>query len=359
MTEAFSNSRRPLRVLITGGTGYIGSCVALDLARRGHAVTAVARPLRSGTTTDARADELRAAGVSFAHADLSHPGELARAVEPERYDYIVHGVCSFLEPAEGESLTLRAMTESLALAAKLPEKPCVVDLSSALVLAPPKPDDFPDERYACAPDTAHGLNKLVAERMLSSSGFPWLILRVGQVYGGVGSSFDWVMIDPIRRGEFPVPCDGRNRVALVHVDDVALAVRLCLEAGARNKIYNVAAGERDLTLGAVFDVIAAGFGLPSPRRLPRAGALAFAWLSERVARLRGRDPALVPDMVRVLANNRSLSTALICDELGFKPAHPDTIAGIRASYADVFAGRAAPFAPPGRLSHAQGKGPPR
>jgi nucleoside-diphosphate-sugar epimerase len=343
-------------VLITGGTGYIGSHVALDLAARGHRVTAVARAPARGSTSAARAEQLRAAGVTLAHADLGRRGELAAAVDPAGVEVIVHGVCSFLEPAAGESLTLVAMDEMLALAARCPRLAQAIDLSNNLVLAPPAPGETPDETFPCRPETAHGRNKLAAERRLERSGRPWVTLRIPQVYGGVGSSFDWVMVDPIRTGTFPVPCDGHNRVSLVHVDDVVQAVRLVLDKGVRDRVFNVASGERDLTLGEVFDAVARGFGLPPPRRLPRLAALLFMGGAERWARLRGKEPTLVADMVRVLAENRTLSIARARDELGFTPRFPDTLQGIASSYADVFAGRAQAFNPAGRLAAAQGRG---
>ena len=344
-----------MNILITGGTGYLGSHLALDLATRGHAVTVVARAPGPGTSTAARrAEELRAAGVTLAHADLGRRGDLAKAVDPAPFQVFIHGVCSFLEPPRGESLTLVAMEELLALAARAPRLAQAIDLSNNLVLAVPGRDDFPDESFPCRPETAHGRNKLAAERMLERSGLPWLTLRIPQVYGGLGSSFDWIMVDPIRRGAFPVPCDGKNRVGLVHVEDVVQAVRLCVDAGVVRRVFNVASGERDLTLGAVFDAIAQGFGLPPPRRLPRAVALLFMGGAERWARLRGREPTMVADMVRALSENRTLATDRIRAELGFAPRFPDTRAGISSSYADVFAGRAHAFNPAGRLGAAQG-----
>lgn len=345
-----------MNILITGGTGYLGSHLALDLAARGHAVTAVARAPAAGTSTAAaRAAELRAAGVALAHADLGRRGDLARAVDPAGVEVIVHGVCSFLEPAAGESLTIVAMEEMLALAARCPRLVQAIDLSNNLVLAEPPPDAFPDESARCEPETAHGRNKLLAERLLSRSGRPWVTLRIPQVYGGVGASFDWIMIDPIRKGAFPVPCDGENRVSLVHVDDVVQAARLCVEKGVTRRVFNVATGERDLTLGAVFDAIAQGFGLPPPRRLPRAAALLYMGGAERWARLRGKEPTMVADMVRVLSANRTLCADRIRAELGFAPRFPDTRAGLAAAYADVFAGRAEPWNPAGRLAAAQGR----
>lgn len=350
MNSAFPRS---MQVLITGGTGYVGSHAALDLANRGHHVTVVARGGAHGSTSAARATELARAGVVIAHADLGRHGELLRAVDPSKVEVIIHGVCSFLEPATGESLTIQAMSEILAFAPRCPRLVQVIDLSNNLVHEP-APGAFPDEDYPCMPGTAHGKNKLEAERMLERSGFPWVVLRIPQIYGGVGSSFDWVMVDPIRRGAFPVPCDGKNRVSMVHVADVAQALRRVIDHRSRDRVYNIASGERDLTLGAVFDAVARGFGLPPPRRLPRGVALAFMGASERWARLLGREPTMVADMVRTLAANRTLDIARARRELGYEPHYPDSLAGIASEYASVFAGRAAAFAPPGRLAAARG-----
>ncbi len=340
-----------MNVLVVGGTGYIGSHVCLDLAGRGHRVTSVAR--RSGSTDPARAAQLEAAGVVLRHADLLRRGAL-NELDGGEFDVIVHGVCSFLEPATGESLTLRAAEEVVALAKRCPRRPLLVDLSSNLVYTPPAEGVLPNEDHPCSPETVHGRNKRAAEVMLQESGLPWVLLRIGQVYGGPGSSFDWVMVDPIRKQEFPVPCAGENRVALVHVDDVAQAVRRVIEGPVRNRAFNIASGDVALTLGQVFDEVARGFRLPSPRRLPLTGALVFAWFSEHGARLFGREPKLVVDMIRVLSANRSLDIARARVELGFEPAWPDTLAGIRAAYGPVFTGERPVFNPGGRLSAAMG-----
>lgn len=337
-----------MNVLITGGTGYIGSHVALDLARLGHRVTAVAR--ETGSSAPGRVRELTAAGVSIARADLSRRGDLARAVDPAGIEVVVHGVCSFLEPTSEESLTLRAMDEMLALAARAPRLRQAITLGNNLVLDPRSDADFPDEDYPCEPVTRHGKNKLAVERALERSGLPWVTLRIPQVYGGPGSSFDWIIIDPIRRRAFPVPCNGKNRISCVHVDDVVQSVRLVIDRDAANRRFNIASGERDLTLGAVFDEVARGFGLPPPMRLPRPVALAFMGAAERWARLRHKDPEKVADMVRALAANRTLDITRARAELGFEPAYPDTLAGIRSAYAAVFSGKTAPFVPKGRLA---------
>ena len=343
-----------MNILITGGTGYIGSHIAEDLARRGHTVTALARGTRCGTTTSARAAELERLGVRIVCADLAKPGDLSRSLDAAPYEVIIHGVCSFLEPTHSESLTIRAMQEVVTFAWGCKHLKQVIDLGNCLVLADAGPTAVPAEDFPCQPNTQHGRNKLLAEQLLQNSGLPWIILRIGQVYGGKGSSFDWVILDGIRHGTLPLPGTGSNRVGLVHVADVAQATRLVVEQGHRNQLLNVCSDDTTVTQAQVFDFIADAFGVAHPQRIPRPFALAYAWISEQSARIQKKEPALVPDMIKVLSGNWLLSIEKAKDLLGYRPAYPKTLDGLCSAYAPVFEGKTELFAPEGRLSNARG-----
>jgi dihydroflavonol-4-reductase len=343
-----------LDILITGGTGYIGSQIAKDLARRGHHVTALAREKRHGVTTTERMCELEDAGVRVVSADLSKSGDIANRLDPSEYEVVVQGVCSFLEPTTSESLTLRAMQEVVAFAQKGRRIQQVIDLGNCLVLADAGRYSIPDEDFPCKPNTLHGRNKLEAEQMLQHSGLPWVILRIGQVYGGIGSSFDWVVLDGIRRGSLPLPGSGNNRVGLVHVEDVSQAACLTIEQGHRDLVLNVSSADTEVTQGQVFDLVADSFGVNRPQRIPLPIALAYAWTVEQTARLQNKEPAFIPDMVRVLSGNWTLSIEKATRLLGYKPAYPNTLDGIRAAYAGAFAGKAEIFTPPQRWSEVRG-----
>ena len=343
-----------MNILITGGTGYIGSYIAEELAQRGHQVTVLARGSQAGSTSQSRLRELEAQGIQAVFADLSRPGELQQKVDPTPYEVIVHGVCSFLEPTTSESLTLRAMEEVVTFAAGCPSLKQVIDLGNVLVLADPGKRLVPDEEAACHPNTRHGQNKLSAEHMLQNSGLPWVLLRIGQVYGGKGSSFDWVVLDGIRKGTLPLPCLGKNRVGLVHVEDVAQAVRLVVEQGHQNLLLNVCSGDYGVTQGEVFDLIADSFGVKHPTRIPRPMALMYAWVVEQSARLQGKEPEFVPDMVKALSGNWIMSIEKAKRVLGYQPKYPKSLEGIRTAYADVFADKAELFVPQGRLSDVRG-----
>ena len=70
-----------MRVLVTGGAGFIGSSIALALASRhpDWAVVACDNLYRRGS--ELNLPRLREAGVEFAHADVRHLEDLLRIGE--------------------------------------------------------------------------------------------------------------------------------------------------------------------------------------------------------------------------------------------------------------------------------------
>jgi nucleoside-diphosphate-sugar epimerase len=343
-----------MNILITGGTGYIGSYIAEELTQKGHQVTVLARGSRAGNTSTERLRELQSQGIKAIFADLSKPGDVQEKVDPTPYEVIVHGVCSFLEPTTSESLTLRAMEEVIAFGVSCPNLKQVIDLGNVLVYVDPGRRASLTEKSVCRPNTRHGHNKLTAERMLQESGLPWVLLRIGQVYGGKGSSFDWVVLDGIRKGTLPLPCLGNNRVGVVHVEDVAQATRLVIEQGHQNLLLNICSGDASVTQGEIFDLIADSFGVKRPARIPRPIALIYAWVVEQSALLQGKEPEFVPDMVKALSGNWIMSVEKAKRVLGYQPKYPKSLEGICAAYADVFADKADLFVPHGRLSDVRG-----
>jgi hypothetical protein len=59
-------------------------------------------------------------------------------------------------------------------------------------------------------------------------------------------------------------------------------------------------------------------------------------------------------MIKVLSGNWLLSIEKATRLLGYKPAYPHTLDGIREAYAAVFAGKVEVFTPPQRWSEVRG-----
>lgn len=75
-------------VLVTGGTGMLGSFIVRELRRRGRAVRVLARK--------SSAEAARGEGVEVAEGDLANVHSLHRAAQP--VDGIIHAACTFWQP---------------------------------------------------------------------------------------------------------------------------------------------------------------------------------------------------------------------------------------------------------------------
>ena len=79
-----------MRVLLTGGAGYIGSHTALVLLEAGHEVVVVDNLSNSSAEALRRVEELTGRSVAFHQADVRDRGELALAFERHRPAAVVH-----------------------------------------------------------------------------------------------------------------------------------------------------------------------------------------------------------------------------------------------------------------------------
>src|SRR5690349_2380368 len=102
---------RRMRVLLTGGSGFLGSFVAEQLTAEGHVVRALVRP-----RSDRRVLE-RLAGVEFAPGAIEDPASLGPAVDGA--DAVVHvaGIVKARRPSEFFEVNTEGTKNLLAAAA--------------------------------------------------------------------------------------------------------------------------------------------------------------------------------------------------------------------------------------------------
>jgi UDP-glucose 4-epimerase len=81
---------RPVRVLVTGGTGFIGSHQVVALAEVGHQAIVLDDLSNSSQSVVARLEQLTEASVPFVHLDLRDRLGLARAFDHYQPDAVIH-----------------------------------------------------------------------------------------------------------------------------------------------------------------------------------------------------------------------------------------------------------------------------
>ena len=254
------------RVLITGGSGFIGAALARQLITAGHDVHLLLRPGYC---------RWRLAGLEGAftphRADLHEPAAVRRAIARCRPEVIYHLAAHGTLPNNPDRATVLAT--SIAGTANLLEALADTDYQ-ALVHAgssseyghkdrPMRPTDRLEPRtdYAIAKAAATHLVLAAAYR-----GRPACVVRIFSAYGPwedparLASS----VMGCCRRGERPKVTGGNEPRDFIHVDDVAELLRLAAhQPRARGQVLHAGTGQVQTVRDMVEAIVACSGGPPA------------------------------------------------------------------------------------------------
>ena len=232
--------RAPMQVLLTGGSGFLGSWVAEQLAAEGHAVRALIRP-----TSDKRALAMLA-GVEFAAGAVEDRGSLTAAVAG--VDAIVHvaGIVKARRPADFFAVNTQGTKNLLDAALARGGIKRFVYLSSLAAMGPSADGTPVPEDAEPRPVTHYGRSKLEAERavLLAGAQMPVTVIRPPMIYGPRDRE-TLAFFTSIKNGVLPMMGDGGNTLSVIYVEDCAAAVVRAATAAAApsGKAYFVEDGK--------------------------------------------------------------------------------------------------------------------
>jgi UDP-glucose 4-epimerase len=259
-----------LRVLVTGGAGFLGSNVVDALLARGDGVVVV-----DDLSTGDRAN--LGEGIDLRVADISDSPALERALVGQRVDGVVHCAAKtkVVDSMEKKELYDRVIVEGtynvLELARELGATR-FVNISTGGAIYGETPV-CADEETPVDPQSNYGRFKAKAERLVESSRLPSVSLRLANIYGprqrgdlegGVVAIFlkCWKRREPIT-----VFGDGSYERDYVYVSDVVEAVVAAL-TGKHRGVYNIGTGVAT-SVNALASTLASLLGPPPAiRRAP-------------------------------------------------------------------------------------------
>ncbi len=239
-------------ILVTGGSGFIGSHIAERLIKEGHSV----RVLDSMLT--GRKENMAGLKAEFIKGDIRDPGVIKRSLKD--VECIFHEAAqvsiprSIENPVENNGINVDATLLLLDSARKSGVKKLVFASSSA-VYGNVTVKDLPlKEDRILSPLSPYAVSKLVGEhycRVFSDIyGMATICLRYLNVYGprqNPNSQYAAVIpkfIDSVIKGKQPVIFgDGMQTRDFVFVKDVVQANMLSMKSNVKHGIFNVGTGK--------------------------------------------------------------------------------------------------------------------
>ena len=298
------------RVVVSGATGFVGWNLVHELLARGVQVVALHR--RKQAPAPVR-------GLSWLTFDGLEQADL-------RADALVHAAAVRHRHGVPPDVYLSqnvALTDRLLAAARGRVRRFVA-VSSIAVYGWPGKGPI-DESFPFAPEGPYGGSKVESESRVRRSGIPYAVVRPSITYGlGDTGGFVDKLLHLVSRGRYLVVGKGTNRLQLVHVADLAVAlaetaVRPGLDGAEFICTYRDPIELSELSRLAS---LATGRSIPPvhvPLPLARLAALGFDALDRLGIPFPGGEPPVTREKLAMVATDRSYRIDRMRSYLGWDP----------------------------------------
>ena len=274
-----------MRLLVTGGSGFLGGYVLDEARRRGHQVVALAR---SDTAIAAVARH----GAEPLSGDLDDPAGLPGVFSAARSSALLN--IASLGFGHAPAIVAAALAAGV-------DRAVFISTTAVTTRLPARSRSV----------------RLMAEEQIRESGLKWTILRPTMIYGAPGDrNLSRLLTLLPRVPVLPVPGGGRQLQQPVHVADVAGAVLSAVERpGSANTSYDIA-GPEPLSFFELLRVAARTVGsrtrfVPVPLSPLVTVARAYELLTAR--------PRIRAEQLERLAEDKAFSIKDAARDLGYAP----------------------------------------
>jgi nucleoside-diphosphate-sugar epimerase len=309
-----------MKILVTGGTGFLGKQLVFKLRELGHEVTALGRNQLIG-------QQLEAANVRFLPVDLRNQTATVAACQGQ--DYVFH--CGALSAPWGKYQdfydTNVLGTRNIIQGCKIHQvKRLIYTSTSSVYFEFGDRCNISENTPFPKPVNYYAKSKQLAEQEINQayqSGLPVITIRPRGIFGPGDTTILPRLIRASGKTGIPLINQGKAQIDITYVDNVVDALFLCQNAPDRllGQFFNITNGEAiaiaDL-LGKLFEKLNYPVKL-KPISYHTAYGAAFAMELIANTLLWGREPILTRYTVGLLAFSQTLDITAAVQQLGYQP----------------------------------------
>ena len=243
-----------LKLLITGGLGFIGSNLVDSLSKKKHKIKILTKTFSKKNNIKNSSDK-----VEIEKINLTNFKRLGQIIEKFKPDIIIHLAGntshskSFAEPLEdidSNSKTTLFMLEKI----RELGLSCKFVLGSTFIVIG-KPTKLPvTESTPCNPTTIYGTNKLASEHFCKIYhdvyGLDTVIFRITNSYGpreqviSTKNAVNFLIYEAFNRKEISIYNKGKFFRDFIYIDDVVSGINVILKKGKSGELYWISSGKK-------------------------------------------------------------------------------------------------------------------
>ena len=249
-----------MRVLVTGGAGFIGSHLCERFADAGHDVVAIDNFATARRDTAA---EL-AHSVELVEGSIAERDEVARVVARARPELVVHCAASYRDPDDwAEDVRTNAAGTALLVQAALEAGVGrLIYFQTALCYGNAPVEQPISLAHPLWPESSYAISKTAGERYIALSGLDFVSFRLANVYGPRNLSGPVpTFYQRLAAGKGCFAVDTRRD--FLFVEDLLAVVLRAAGGEGRSGYYHVSSGS-DCSILELYEAVASSVGSDEP-----------------------------------------------------------------------------------------------
>ena len=243
-----------MKLLITGGLGFVGSHLVDSLVKKNHKIMILTKTLSKKKNIKKSAKKIQIEKI-----DLTNFQQLGKIIEKFKPDVIIHLAGnashskSFENPLKDIDSNAKTTLFMLEKIRKL-NTPCKFILGSTFIVIG-KPKKLPvNENTPCNPTTIYGTNRLSSEYFCKIYhevyGLHTNIFRITNSYGPreqiipKKNAVNFLIYKSFKKEEISIYNQGKFFRDFIYIDDVISGINIILKKGKSGELYWISSGKR-------------------------------------------------------------------------------------------------------------------